>query len=63
MEQERIEQAMARIAAAARRIEAAAARLSAPASDPDLARRHDLLRREAWAALAELDDLIEAAEG
>jgi hypothetical protein len=63
MEQERIEQALARIAEAARRIEAAAARLSTPAADPELARKHDTLRREAWAALAELDDLIEATEG
>ncbi len=64
MENERIERAMARIEAAARRLETAAARAPAavPASDTDLVAKHDLLRREAWAALAELDSLIETIE-
>ena len=63
MEQDRIQQALARIEAAALRIERAArpasARSAAPA-DADLARKHEALKREAWAALAELDSLIEA---
>lgn len=62
MEQDRIQQALARIEAAALRIERAArpasARAAAPA-DADLARKHEALKREAWAALAELDSLIE----
>jgi hypothetical protein len=64
MEEERIVRAMARIEAAARRIEAASTRAPAAAvpSDSDLAERHAHLRREAWAALAELDSLIETID-
>lgn len=65
MEQDRIQQALARIEAAALRIERAArpapARVAAPV-DSDLARKHEALKREAWAALAELDSLIETIE-
>ena len=69
----RIEAAAARIEAAAGSSPAPAAPaptmpaprpqsdLFAPV-DSDLARRHEALRREAWAALAELDTLIEAIE-
>ena len=59
MTPDRLNRAMARIAAATDRIEAAAKapRAQAPA-DPDLAHRHEALRREAWKALAELDTLI-----
>ncbi|MXO71641.1 hypothetical protein [Alteraurantiacibacter buctensis] len=62
MEQDRIQQALARIEAATSRIERIAARPApspAAPADPDLARRHEALKREAWAALAELDSLIE----
>lgn len=62
MEQDRIQQALARIEAATSRIERAVARpprVSAAGGDADLARRHEALKREAWAALAELDSLIE----
>jgi hypothetical protein len=67
MEEDRIPAALARIEAAARRIEAAAARQLSPpapppAADPDLAERHERLRKEAWAALAELDTLIETLD-
>ena len=70
MEEERISRAMARIDAAAQRIEAAAssARSATPGfdlgstTDSDLARRHDALKKEAWAALAEMDHLIGALE-
>ncbi len=62
MEDERVSRALARIEAAAARIEAAATREPAPAADPELADRHDRLRREAWAALAEIDGLIETLE-
>jgi len=68
MEEERISKALSRIAAAATRIEAAAGgRAPSPASthaasSGDLARKHEALKREAWAALAELDSLIEAVE-
>lgn len=70
MEQDRIQQALARIEAAAARIERSAraapvhtgpAHSAAPA-DADLARKHAALKREAWAALAELDTLIEAID-
>jgi hypothetical protein len=68
MEEERIVRAMTRIEAAVRRIEAASA--YAPAApnahaaphDSDLAERHQRLRSEAWAALAELDSLIETID-
>jgi hypothetical protein len=64
MEEERIVRAMARIEAAARRIEAASIQLPSAItpSDSDLAEKHERLRREAWAALAELDSLIETIE-
>ena len=68
-EEERIAAAMARIEAAARRIEAA---LERPATMPpaiaptlfesDLVQRHERLRQEAWAALAEIDSLIEVLD-
>lgn len=70
-EEERITAAMARIEAAARRIEAALDRPAnvrpalAPAPtlfESDLAQRHEKLREEAWAALAEIDSLIEALD-
>ena len=60
MEGDRIARATARIDAAMRRIEAAAVR---PArSDPELARKHEALRNEAGAALADLDRLIGSLE-
>ena len=65
MEQDRIQQALARIEAAASRIERAATPSPArPATNPDadLVRRHEALKREAWAALAEIDTLIEAID-
>lgn len=66
MEDERIVRAMARIEAAARRIEAASSHLppahTAGPSDSDLAEKHERLRREAWAALAELNSLIETID-
>ena len=69
-EEQRIQRAIARIEAAAERIEAAARRPApspAPppnnaANDDDLARRHEALKREAWAALTELDGLIGTLE-
>jgi hypothetical protein len=61
---DRIAQALARIEAAANRIEAAAARpASGAAGDPELARKHEALRHEAGAALAELDRLIGSLGG
>jgi hypothetical protein len=66
MERIRIQQAMARIEAAAARIEVAArpnrTLASSIAPDQNLAEKHAALKREAWAALAELDTLIEAIE-
>ena len=74
MEQDRIVRALARIEAAAKRIETAAARPPAPAPEPvrrdtsnladeaDIAARHERLRQEAWAALAEIDSLIETLD-
>ncbi len=62
MEHDRIQQALARIEAAASRIEVAARPNRSPAPDQDLASKHEALKREAWAALAELDTLIEAIE-
>lgn len=62
MESDRIQQALARIEAAASRIEAAARPNRSPAPDQDLTRKHEALKREAWAALAELDTLIEAID-
>ena len=68
MEEDRIAAAIARIEAAARRIEAAACRPAPPPAAPaflgdtELAERHERLRREAWAALAEIDTLIETLD-
>ena len=73
MEQERIARALARIEAAASRIEAAAACPPAPrspvldpklppATETELAQKHQRLREEAWAALAEIDSLIETLD-
>ena len=65
MDRERVERALARIAAAATRIEAASARLGAepPAGgDPELARKHAELRASVGASLRELDGLIAALE-
>jgi hypothetical protein len=62
MEEERIAKALARIEAAARRIESAATKPSPSSSDPDLVQRHERLREEAWAALTEIDSLIEVLE-
>ncbi|MFC3099316.1 hypothetical protein [Altererythrobacter lauratis] len=64
-EKERIAAALARIEAAARRIEAALEKQPAPAPtlfESDLVQRHEKLREEAWAALAEIDSLIEALD-
>lgn len=69
-EEQRIQRAIARIEAAAERIAAAANRPVAPAppppapaaNDDDLVRRHEALKREAWAALAEIDGLIGTLE-
>lgn len=55
---DRITQALARIDAAAARIEAAASRPMLDAGDAELARKYEILRREAGAALADLDRLI-----
>ena len=62
---DRIAQALARIDAAADRIVAAAGRPTpAPgAGDAELARKYEVLRHEAGAALAELDGLIGSLEG
>lgn len=63
MDADRIATAMERIEAAARRIEAAAAAApSGPAGDPALQRRYDSLRKEAGAALQQLDLLIGTLE-
>jgi hypothetical protein len=62
---DRIAQALARIEAAAGRIEIAAGRprsISGDAGDAELARKYVALRREAGAALAELDRLIGSLE-
>ena len=60
---DRIAQALARIDAAAGRIEAAAAGPSLPGGDPEVVRKYETLRREAGAALADLDRLIGALDG
>jgi len=66
MEGERILRALSRIEAAAARIERATLHqrplLSGAAGDPELERKHDALRSETGAALAELDRLIGALE-
>jgi hypothetical protein len=59
---DRIAQALARIEAAAGRIEAAAGAPSPDGDDPELARKYEALRREAGAALADLDRLIGGLE-
>jgi hypothetical protein len=61
MEEDRIARALARIEAAAARIEAVGRRAGGD-GDPDLERRHEALRDEAGAALADLDRLIEALD-
>jgi hypothetical protein len=58
MEGERIARALARIEAAAGRIEAAARTPPGEGDYSELSARYHTLRREAGAALAELDDLI-----
>ncbi len=62
VEEERVSRALARIEAAARRIEAAVSSVSASRTqvspDAELARKHESLRREASAALADMDRLI-----
>ena len=58
MSGDRITQALARIDAAAGRIEAAARRSAPGSGDAELARKYATLRREASAALADLDRLI-----
>ena len=58
MSEDRIRLALARIDAAAGRIEAAARRPTPGPSDAELARKYETLRREASAALADLDRLI-----
>jgi hypothetical protein len=60
---DRIAQALARIDTAAGRIEAAARRPAPSAADPKLVRKYEALRREAGAALAELDRVIGALDG
>lgn len=60
MEADRIPAALARIEAATRRIERAA---SGIAGDPQLQARHERLRAEAGAVLADLDELIGALDG
>jgi len=55
METNRISAALARIEAAAARIEGAATR---PTASSDLQQRHDRLRAETSAAMADLDRLI-----
>ncbi|HEY7808127.1 MAG TPA: hypothetical protein VIC34_13090 [Croceibacterium sp.] len=65
MEGERILRALSRIEAAAARIERAALQRppsSGAAGDPELERKHDALRSETGAAIAELDRLIGALE-
>lgn len=59
---DRIARALARIEAAAGRIEAAAHASPGASGDPELAGKHEALRREASAALAEFDRLIETIE-
>ena len=63
MDADRIGRALARIEAAAERIASTAGGAeNRPSGDEELARRHEKLRREAGAALAELDQLILALE-
>jgi hypothetical protein len=65
MDRDRVERALARIAAAAARIEAAANRAPAapaPAGDPELARKHAELRASVAQSLGELDALIGTLE-
>lgn len=62
MDGERISRALARIEAAASRIEAAAQAPARSQSDSELTHKYDLLRTEAGAALAQLDQLIGSLE-
>jgi hypothetical protein len=62
MSGDRIARAAARIEAAGQRIEAATQRPSQGGGDPELAAKYQALRREAGAALAELDRLIGSLE-
>lgn len=62
MDGDRIARAAARIEAAARRIDAAASRSAADRGHPELARKYQLLRNEAEAALVDLDQVIGALE-
>ena len=62
MDGDRILQALSRIDAAADRI-AAAARAGDAGGDPQLEARYDALRREAGAALSQIDRLIASLEG
>jgi hypothetical protein len=65
MDGDRTQQALARIEAAAARIERAAqlrGSSSSSAGDSELERKHQALRGEAGAALAELDRLLGALE-
>lgn len=57
-----MERALARIETAAERIASAARGRGRSSGDADLAQRHERLRGEAGAALAELDQLILALE-
>jgi len=58
MNPHRIDAALERIEAAAERIAFAARQSARPAANSELARRHEKLRAEAGAALAQLDQLI-----
>lgn len=62
MEDERISRALARIEAAAQRVEAAVAGVTASNPDSGLMQRHELLKREASAALSVMDSLIRTLE-
>lgn len=62
MEGDRLARALARIEAAAGRIEAAARTPASASGNPELQQKYDTLRREAGAALAELDSLIGTLE-
>lgn len=60
MSADRIASALARIEAAARRIETAG--LQSSDAEPELARRYDVLQREAGQVLEQLDLLIDGLE-
>ncbi len=66
MDADRSSRALARIEAALARIEAAArrpARVETPAELADLQMRHDRLRAAVTDSLAQIDQLIESAQG